>query len=104
VIGPIRLRTANLEWRDVQGEVVAVDLEASVYLAVNRTGTTLWPLLDRGTDHQELIARLMVEFGIDAEIAERDVDAFVDALRRRGLLEEGGVGMPDRTDGPAPGG
>ncbi len=27
--GEFRLRTANLEWRDVQGEVVAVDLEAS---------------------------------------------------------------------------
>ncbi|MGH2652957.1 MAG: PqqD family protein [Actinomycetota bacterium] len=71
---------------------------------MNRTGTALWPLLDRGTDQQELVARLMAEFGIDAEAAERDVEAFVDALRRKGLLEEGDRGTPDRTDGPAPGG
>jgi hypothetical protein len=84
---PIRLRTGDLEWRDVEGGIVAVDLEASVYLAVNRTGSLLWPMLADGARREDLIARLASEFHLDEEAAARDVDTFLAALANQGLLE-----------------
>jgi hypothetical protein len=89
VSAPIRLRTTDLEWRDVEDGIVAVDLEASVYLAVNRAGSLLWPMLVKGADREALVTRLALEFGLDEDAAGRDVDAFLMALGRQGLLEEG---------------
>jgi hypothetical protein len=85
---PIRLRTTRLEWRDVEDGIVAVDLEASVYLTVNRAGTLLWPMLAEGAQRHDLVARLAREFGLEEDSAGRDVDTFLGTLRQRGLLEE----------------
>jgi hypothetical protein len=84
----IRLRGEKLEWREIEGEIVALDGLASEYIAVNRTGTALWPSLRTGVTRGELVARLTESFDVDEASAGRDVDAFVEALRRRGLLEE----------------
>jgi hypothetical protein len=81
-----RLRDAELEWREVEGEIVALDLRESTYLSVNRTGTVLWPRLAAGATRDELIASLTASFDVDEESAGRDLDAFLGALRERGLL------------------
>ena len=48
-MGPVRSRLAtvdaDLDWREVEGELVALDLRESRYLAVNRTGQVLWAAL-----------------------------------------------------------
>ena len=82
----LRLREDAIEWREVEGEIVALDLESSEYIAVNRTGAAIWPLLAEGARRDELAARLVVEYGIDEDSAARDVDAFVKTLSERDLL------------------
>jgi coenzyme PQQ synthesis protein D (PqqD) len=84
----LRLREDRLEWRLVENEIVALDLRQSLYLAVNQTGTTLWPGLVEGETRDQLLARLTRRFDVPKADAERDVDAFVSDLRARGLLEE----------------
>ena len=83
----MKLRADALEWREVEGEVVALDVRTSQYLAINRTGAVLWPLLVDGTDRDALVAAVLDGFEVDAATAERDVDAFVAALREQDLLE-----------------
>lgn len=83
----VRLRKDKLEWREVEGEVVALDGTASEYLAVNRSGAELWPLLAEGATRVQLAARLSEAFGLDADRAAEDVEAFLAALDERGLLE-----------------
>ena len=83
----MRLRAEALEWREVEGEVVALDVRSSQYLAINRTGAVLWPLLAAGTDRDALVGAVVREFDVDAETAGRDVDAFVAALDEQDLLE-----------------
>jgi hypothetical protein len=87
--GSIQLRSERLEWREVDGEIVALDLDDSEYLAINPAGGLLWPALARGCTHEQLVATLVREYGIDSQIAARDVDAFIDGLDRRGLLIRG---------------
>jgi hypothetical protein len=84
----LRLREDAIEWREVEGEIVALDLESSEYIAVNRTGAAIWPLLAEGARRDELAARLVGEYGIDEDSAARDVDAFVKTLSERELLAE----------------
>jgi hypothetical protein len=84
----IRLRSEQVAWREVEGEIVALDVGRSLYLSANRTGALLWPALAAGTTRDELVATLTAAFELDAATAGADVDAFVDALRREELLEQ----------------
>ena len=84
----VRLRDEKLEWREIDGEVVALDGQQSEYLGVNRAGAALWPLLASGTTREALVARLSESFGLDPARAAADVDAFVGSLAERGLLAQ----------------
>ncbi len=84
----LRLRNDKLEWREIDGEVVALDGEQSEYLGINRAGAALWPLLAGGTTRDAMIEQLSTRFGIERERAATDVDAFVGSLAERGLLAE----------------
>jgi coenzyme PQQ synthesis protein D (PqqD) len=83
----IRLASDRLEWREIDGEIVALDIEASKYLAGNRTAGALWPRLAAGATRDELLDALLVRFDVDAETASRDLDAFLRSLEERGLIE-----------------
>lgn len=81
-----RLRGDQLEWREIEGEIVALDGRSSEYIAVNRTGAALWPDLIAGATQEDLVARLVESFDVEEATAGRDVDAFLDVLRERDLL------------------
>lgn len=83
----VRLRSAGLEWRLIDGEVVAIDLERAEYVMVNPAGTVLWPSVVAGATRQELAGVLVDRFGISSEAAASDVDAFLASLASRSLLE-----------------
>ncbi len=82
----IALRREQVEWRALGDEIVALDLESSTYLTVSDVGATIWPLLAGGTTRGEMLEAILARFDVDAETAGRDLDAFVAALRERGLL------------------
>jgi len=86
-MGDVRLRAGAVEWRQVEGEIVALDLDSSEYLAINRSGTAIWPLLADGATREDLAIHLAQEYGIERSAAEHDVGAFLDVLSERGLLE-----------------
>lgn len=85
--GKFQLRAEALEWREVEGQIVALDLRASRYFSVNRTGAAVWPALVAGANRDELCRTLTEEFGIVRKIAERDLDSFLTSLSERELLE-----------------
>lgn len=82
----LRLRTEDLQWRMIDDEIVAVDVRTSTYLSTNGSGAVLWRALVEGATCQDLVARLVDTFGIDARRASADVGRFVDEVASRGLL------------------
>jgi hypothetical protein len=84
----LRLRTRDLSWRDIDGEIVAVDVASSSYLSANPAGALLWSMLATGASRDELAGRLVETFGIERERADADVAAFLDSLSARNLLDE----------------
>jgi hypothetical protein len=91
----LRLREDAVPWREVTGEVLALDIGSSSYLSANPAGTLLWKMLATGTTREELIRRLVEKFGIDVPRAGEDVDLFLRELDARDLLD---VSPPARTD------
>jgi hypothetical protein len=83
----LRLRDSGLEWRVLEDETIVLDLDGSRYLAVNDTGTLLWPLLVSGATRAELVDAVTARWDVDAGQAARDVEAFCRALADEGLLD-----------------
>jgi hypothetical protein len=86
-LNELRLRSAELSWRQIDGEIVAVDVASSAYLSTNAAGAIMWEMLAAGTTRDALAVRLVETFGIEAERADADVAAFLDDLSARNLLE-----------------
>ncbi len=84
----LRLRAGKLNWRIIDDEVVLLDGAESTYLATNAAGTLLWRALSDGATREELVARLVAEYGIGDARAGADTDSFLDVLRDRDLLDE----------------
>jgi orotate phosphoribosyltransferase-like protein len=83
----LKLRGEGLSWREIDDEVVALDMETATYLSANASGRLLWRALVAGATREELVSSLVDEFEIDAGRAAADVDTFIAELSRRGLLE-----------------
>lgn len=82
----IQLRQRDLNWRAVEGEVVALDVRAGRYVGVNRSGRLLWEALASGASRQELVELLISSFDVDRARAAADVDEFIGALRAQDLI------------------
>jgi hypothetical protein len=83
----LRLREDAVRWREIDREVVAVDVESSVYLSANESGVLLWRRLAEGTTREVLVDELARTYGLETEQAAADVDSFLGALETRNLLE-----------------
>jgi hypothetical protein len=87
-MAPRRLRSTGLEWRQVDDEIVAVDLRSHVYLTLNETGAVVWKLLAEGCEsEEELVDAIVSMFDTDVAQASSDVRAFLGELESKGFLE-----------------
>lgn len=84
----MQLRRSGLTWHVAGEDVVVLDVEGSVYLKLNRSGRVLWERLAEPSTDADLRSALVDEFEVDEERASADVDAFLNELRRRTLLDE----------------
>ena len=70
----------------VDGEVVVLDLEGSVYLRGNSSAALLWDALAAGATEAELVDRLIKRYDLPRDDALADVRAFVTSLASHSLL------------------
>lgn len=84
----LRLRDEGLNWREIDGEVVVLDVARSHYLNLNGTGCVLWLMLAEGTTERQLVDKLIEEFDVTEPTARNDVEAFVASCRENGLLAD----------------
>jgi len=84
----LKLREDGLEWREVEGEVIVLDLDGNVYISLNGTGAVCWHALAEGTTREEMLRRVTTRFDVDEERAAADIDAFLSRLGEQGLLAQ----------------
>ena len=71
--------------------VMGIGSEAYVpnqIIRLNETGALLWGLLEQGTEKQDLVDRMVQEYDVDTQTAEKDVEKFLAQLREKALIEE----------------
>jgi len=82
----LMLRTDGLTWREIDGEIVALEGRRSLYLSANGSGGMLWRMLADGATRDELADALVASYGVDAGVAGTDTDRFLEQVRGAGLL------------------
>jgi Coenzyme PQQ synthesis protein D (PqqD) len=80
------LREQDLDWRDIDDEIVALDAQGATYLAIQGAGAVLWRLLATSTTRESMVEALVETYDVDSTRAGDDVDEFLGSLSRRGLL------------------
>lgn len=86
----MKLRVDDITWREIDGDLVILDLRSSAYLTSNASGTVLMRELTEERTLQQLAQALVDAFEIPLQKAQQDVLAFVGKLAERGLLESNG--------------
>ncbi|HEX5620180.1 MAG TPA: PqqD family protein [Solirubrobacteraceae bacterium] len=82
----LRLRVDDLHWREIDGEVIALEARGSTYVAANGAGTLIWRALAEGTTPEALADELVRVYGIDRARATEDIQHFLAQLTDQGLL------------------
>lgn len=87
----MRIRTERLTWRELDDEIIALDLDRSSYFTANPAAAVIMKRLAEGrASAEELVDLLLEEFEVSREVAVADVEAFLSELERDGLLDRNG--------------
>ena len=78
--------------REVAGTHIVVATGArmkdfSGIIKLNETGVFLWEHMNKETDVQALTAALTEEYDVEAEQAQKDVENFIEALKKVDIIE-----------------
>jgi hypothetical protein len=87
----MKLRVDDITWREIDGDLVLLDLRSSTYLTANSSGSVLIRHLTEERTPQQLTQALVDAFDVTEQQAQQDVQRFLDVLGARGLLEQVGL-------------
>lgn len=79
--------------REVDGTAIVVAVGAAArefngMITLNSVGAFLWREIDKGATEESLVEALLSEYEVEKDVAAKDVAAFVDKMRKAGILDE----------------
>ena len=77
-------------FRDLEGELVLLNLESGVYFGLDPVGTRIWHLLTEPCTLEHILDALVDEYDVARGQCEHDLLRFVGRLREKALLEVAG--------------
>lgn len=76
-------------YRELDGELVLLNLDSGVYFGLDRMGTRIWHLLAAHGSLRTVFETLVADYDAPPEQIERDLLGLVSTLTRKGLLASG---------------
>ena len=80
-------RVEGLLATDLDQETVIMSIAAGAYYGLGGVARRIWELLAVPCSHQDLVAKLVAEFEVSPERCAQDIEGFLEALQREGLLQ-----------------
>lgn len=79
--------------KDVAGSKIVIAtgaerLNFNGVMTFNDVGAYIFNLLDGSNTQEDIAGKIKAEYNVEAEIAERDVETFLNKLRKYNLLDE----------------
>ncbi len=72
--------------RELDGEIIILDVPSGRYFGINDVGALVWGLLDGTRDRDAIVDAVTAEFDVDRDTAAADLDALLDQLVDAGLV------------------
>ena len=72
--------------RELEGEMVLLNLASGTYFGLDRVGTRVWQLVEEQATLDRVLAVMREEFDAPADVLERDVLQLVSQLAAQGLV------------------
>lgn len=76
-------------FQEIGGEGVILDLATSTYFGLDPVGARFWQLLQDDADVAAACDRLLLEYEVEREQLERDIDSLLEQLIAAGLVIRG---------------
>ena len=73
--------------RSVDDELVLLNLDNEEYYGLDEVGTAIWNAVTKYPDLESALEELGEDFDVDRATLERDVNALLERLSERGLVE-----------------
>ena len=73
--------------RDLQGELVLLNLNTGVYFGLDSVGTRIWNLLQEHRSLQMVLDALLQEYDVTEAQGRQDLLTLVSQMREKGLIE-----------------
>lgn len=73
-----------------QAVVVSVGAASKVFngmIKLNDTGEFLWTLMTKECTQEDLVAAMVEKYDVTKEVAKRDVENFINILKKPGIVE-----------------
>lgn len=88
----MRIKTGFAK-REIAGAIIVVPVGKTTesfngMITLNESGSFFWDCLKKDTTPEKIVERVMEEYEADKDIVKRDVDNFIDMLRKNNLLDE----------------
>jgi hypothetical protein len=77
----------DVVWRDLDDEVVILDVVSNQYFGLSGAGSAMWRLLAEHGSVDEAVAHLKDEFDADPEQLRADLEELIKDLEGKGLLK-----------------
>jgi Coenzyme PQQ synthesis protein D (PqqD) len=76
----------DVVFRDVEGETVLLHLERGIYFGLDAVGTRVWASFVEHGCARPVVAQLLEEFDVTADVLESDIARLLDALAENDLV------------------
>jgi hypothetical protein len=73
--------------RTFQNESVLLNLDSESYHGLDDVGTRMWQALSQSAKIQAAYESLLPEYEVDAATLQKDLEAFIENMVERGLVE-----------------
>lgn len=85
-----RFRISNdVLFRDLQGEIVLLNLKTGVYFGLDPVGTRIWHLIRENQSLQKVLDSLVEEYDVTEAQCAQDLFSFVSLMQEKRLVEVG---------------
>ncbi|MCK4798306.1 MAG: PqqD family protein [Spirochaetes bacterium] len=80
--------TENIAWRNVNDEIVVLNLKSGEYFTLNDVGQVIWTAIADEKNVEEIKMKIIDEYDVSKEKATGDIIQFITGMIEEGLLHK----------------
>jgi hypothetical protein len=84
----------RVNWRDVKGETVVLNIESGVFYTLNEVGRFIWELIADGHNFESITSQITNRFEVSPEQSRDDAEKFITRLVEENVLTIKGKNIP----------